>query len=325
MSVRRTVEFFASLKLTLVALTLLGVGVIAAYFNDADKTWPLALPLGLLALNLVAAIAARPALRTQAPLLVFHLALLVLIVLLAAGRLSYLTGWVKLVEGEQFAGRLGEVTAGPLHNDRLREVSFSHSGFSIDYRSGMRRGQTRNRVHYLDSRGVEQEAMIGDQTPLVLEGYRFYTSSNKGFAPIFLWQPAGGEPQAGSLMLPSYPINDFNQTIEWTPQGSRTAVWVALEFEKPVVDPERASTFELPDRHRLVVRFGEERRVVVPGDTVDLPDGRLIYQGLRSWMGYTVFSDWTLPWLLATCCVATLSLGWHFWRKFAPRPWLSGE
>jgi hypothetical protein len=38
-------------------------------------------------------------------------------------------------------------------------------------------------------------------------------------------------------------------------------------------------------------------------------------------MGYTVFSDWTMPWLIAACILAVASLGWHFGRRFAATPW----
>ena len=59
-----------------------------------------------------------------------------------------------------------------------------------------------------------------------------------------------------------------------------------------------------------------------PGQSLDLAGGRLTYKELRTWMGYTVFYDWTLPWLFAAGLIAVLSLGWHYWRKFATRPWL---
>jgi cytochrome c biogenesis protein len=31
-----------------------------------------------------------------------------------------------------------------------------------------------------------------------------------------------------------------------------------------------------------------------------------------------------MPWLLAACIVAVVSLAWHLWRKFSARPWLEG-
>jgi hypothetical protein len=42
---------------------------------------------------------------------------------------------------------------------------------------------------------------------------------------------------------------------------------------------------------------------------------------LRTWMGYTVFYDWTIHWMLVVCMVAVGALGGYFWRKFAAKPW----
>jgi len=40
-------------------------------------------------------------------------------------------------------------------------------------------------------------------------------------------------------------------------------------------------------------------------------------------MGYTVFSDWTLPWLVVASLVAAAGLAWHFASRFAARSWMS--
>ena len=41
--------------------------------------------------------------------------------------------------------------------------------------------------------------MVGDDTPLVLDGYRLYTTSNKGFAPLLTWQQNGAPAVHGVL------------------------------------------------------------------------------------------------------------------------------
>ncbi|HEX9178887.1 MAG TPA: hypothetical protein VF859_00710, partial [Burkholderiales bacterium] len=155
-----------------------------------------------------------------------------------------------------------------------------------------------------------------------LKGYRFYTSHNKGFAPTFLWLPdSGAEPILGAIHLPSYPIHEYSQALEWEPPGSGVTLWTGLQFDEVILDPEKPSEFRLPKTHRLVVRHGEDRREMRAGDRLNLPGGALEYQGLRSWMGYTVFYDWTLPWLFAACALAVASLAVHFWGKFAAKPW----
>jgi len=315
-------ECLASLKLTLAILILLGAGVIANDRAAGDTAWFIALPLFLGALNLGAAVLTHPVFRRQGALLVFHLALLAIIVLAAAGRLTHLKGQLELAEGELFSGQLTRSESGPWHRSQLERASFVNHGFAIRYEKGVRRAETRNDVAWLDDTGREQRAVIGDNEPLLRHGYRFYTSFNKGFAPVFAWHPAGGRPpQRGTIHLPSYPIHEYSQALAWTLPGTQVALWTMLQFDEVVLDPEQVSRFRLPERHTLVVRIGEERHELAPGASLALPQGLLVYERLSTWMGYTVFYDWTLPWLFAACMLAVASMAWHFWHKCAAQPW----
>ncbi len=311
----------ASLRLTLVILLLLALGTVAALTQFVPPTWAMSVPLALCAMNLGAAIATNVAFRRQMPLLVFHLALLTVVVLVAAGRMTYLKGHVELSEGDVFAGELTAAESGPWHVSRLDRVRFVNLGYDIDYQPGIKRAGTRNRVIWVDSGGTEHQGTIGDTVPLVLHGYRFYTSFNKGFAPRFLWQPATGATHRGTIHLPAYPLHEYRQALEWTPPGSDLVLWTQLQFDEVLLDPERASRFRLPEHHQLVVRSGESRWELRPGEHLSLPSGVLHYEGLTAWMGYSVFYDWTISWLLAACGLAVASLGLHFWTKFRDRPW----
>lgn len=311
-----------SLKLTLVILALLGAGVAISYRSDTHMVWWLVVPLAACACNLLAAIATNGAFRSQLPLLVFHLALLALILLLAVGRLTYLKGKAEVVEGGVFDGELVDVEAGPWHMNHLSQVKFVNDGFSVDYAPGLRRGATRNRLRYADEDGMQRQVVIGDNQPLVVYGYRFYTSFNKGFAPIFLWHRKGA-PQAliGAVHLPAYPLHEYEQAKEWTIPDTGLSAWVMLQFDEKVIDPEKADQFKAPKNHTVVLRVGDKRWELRPGNSAELPSGRLEYDGLRNWMGYTVFYDWTIPWLLATCLTAIGALGIHFWVKLSAKPW----
>lgn len=320
----RACRALASLKLTLVALVLLGAGITYAYLGEQRTTLALVMPLVLLSVNLIAAVVSNPAFHRWSALLVFHLALIALVSLVAIGRLTYLKGTVELSTGEEFAGRLIESEAGVWHNwQGLQEVHFINEGFTINYAPEIRRDRTRNTVRYLDDDGREHTAIIGDQTPLILNGYRFYTTPNKGFAPTFFWYPAGrsGEQVLGTVHLPSYPIHEYSQAREWQLPGTGIKVWTMLQFDEIILDPKAPSEFRLPSKHELVVRIGELRQELQPGQAIELPQGRLVYDGLRTWMGYSVFYDWTIHWLLAVSVLSVGALGWHFWRKFAARPW----
>ena len=316
------VERLASLKLTLFILVMFGAAILLSYTGKLNGTWALAVPLALFAVNLIAAVATKPVFRRQHALLVFHLGLIAIVVLLAAGRLTYLRGSVEISEGAEFDGQLTESDAGPWHWSALDRVHFINDGFQIAYAAGVQRDKTRNAVRYTDADGVQQRGEIGDQTPLMLAGYRFYTTPNKGFAPTFVWTPANGAaPSLGAVHLPSYPIHEYRQAREWQLPGTAIKVWTMLQFDEVILDPARASEFRVPNKYRLIMRIGELRRELQPGETIELPEGRLTYDGLRTWMGYKVFYDWTIYWLLAGCMLSVAALGWHFWRKFAARPW----
>lgn len=320
----KSLERLASLKLTLFVLIAFGGGILLSYGGWMDGTWALAVPLTLFAVNLIAAVVTKPVFRRQRALLIFHLGLIALVLLLAAGRLTYLKGSVEIAEGAEFDGQLTAFEAGPWHWSGLDRVHFSNDGFRIAYAAGMQRDKTRNMVRYVDADGVEQHAEIGDQKPLVLAGYRFYTSPNKGFAPTFVWYPASGNaPVLGAVHLPSYPIHEYRQARDWQLPGTNINVWTMLQFDEVILDREKASEFRLPNKHKVIVRIGDLRRELQPAEAIDLPEGRLVYEGLRTWMGYSVFYDWTIHWLLAVSALAVGALGWHFWRKFAAKPWNS--
>ena len=349
-------NLLASLKLTLVVLVALGAGVLIAYLSEVRTTWALVVPLTMFAVNLSAAIATKPAFRRQTALLVFHLALIAIVLLIAIGRLTYLKGTLELGKGEFFNGSLTTSEAGPLHYGNLKEVRFTNEGFEIDYAQaplpaespvklitgdnppaaaasipatgeqisdarGVQRGATRNRVRWFDKTGGEHAAEIGDHEPLVIQGYRFYTSPNKGFAPVFIWIPDNDQPIKGSIHLPAYPVHEYKQILEWTPPGSALKLWTQLQFDEVILDPARPSQFRIPKRHKIVIRNGADRHELLPGSRVRFPGGVLLYDSLTIWMGYTVFYDWTISWLFAASIVAVLSLAWFFWQKFAARPW----
>ena len=250
----------------------------------------------------------------------FHLALIALVLLAAVGRLSYLKGNAEVTEGAAFDG-LKKIEAGPLHWGRLDSVHFVNDGFEITYMAGPSLDRNVNRMRWKDRSGQERSGEIENNQPLVLFGYRIYPTSNKGFAPLFVWQPTGGQPMLAAVHLPSFPANATGQAQTWRPEGSQDDIWVMLPVDENLIPADRASRFRLPDERKIVVRYRDQRHELQPGQRVILADGTLEYRELRTWMGYRVFYDWTIPWMLAACALAIVSMGWHFWRKFGSTPW----
>ena len=310
----------ASLRLTLFCLVLLLAAVVFIYGREdvPGVTLPLVLPLSMLSINLLAAILTNKAFRRQLPLLVFHLALLAIIVLVGVGRMTYLRATSEVVTGGEHQA-MDRVQAGPWHRGAMDSVHFENLGFRVEYKPGVKRDATVNKIRWRDESGIPHTTEIGDQVPLLVHGYRFYTSSNKGFSALFRWEPGQGAAELGAVSFPSYPANKDTQTSNW--RLGTEDIRVTLNIREQLIDPEKTSQFRLPGAHDVTVDFSWRVATLQAGESVLIPGGRLVYVGLTTWMGYNVFYDWTMPWLLAACALAVLALGWHFWRKFALRPW----
>jgi cytochrome c biogenesis protein len=311
---RHLAAHFGSLRTTLALLALL-----AAVVAIRPALAPLALAIAALGANLLAALVVHPKLRRQLPLLVAHLALLALVLIIAAGRLMALDGRFELTQGEDFDGHLLDRESGPLYREALQRLRFRHEGFDIEYAPGRQRGATRNTVQWHASDGTPQQAVIGDHRPLMIEGHRIYTSPNKGFAPVLRWQADDGSLSRGAVHLPSYPAHELRQSREWRLPDGRE-VWVMLQFDETLIDPQAAARFRLPEAHRLVVRTGSLRAEIKPGESLLLDGGSLHYESLRTWMGYRITHDPTLPWLLAAALLASLAFALHYALAFRPGP-----
>ena len=312
------------MSIVLAVLLVLVGSVLLGYRDILPMSYAVAGPLLLFAVNLIAAILTQPAFRAQSSLMVFHVALLAVVVLAAASRLTYLQGGAEVTVGRSFDGNLAVVEAGPLHPDHFRQLSFVNEGFEVHFDAERRRGKTYNRVRWVDHGGRLNRATIGDNTPLVLDGYRFHPSPNNGFAGVFEWTPAaapGAAPVRGAVNFPAYPLLELQQANEWTLPDGETKVWAKLEINEEDFDWERPLILSPPEQHTMIVRFGDQRLEIRAGQTIRFEAGALRYLGLTQWMGYVVHYDPFSPWLLAASLVTTVSLGWHLYVKFNRGSW----
>ena len=317
----------ASLKLTLVGMVLLGIGAVLSYGNPEDTSiWVLVVPLALLAANLAAAIATNPRINRQPGLLVFHVGLLGLALLAGIGRLTHLDAHLEIAQGQTFSpDLLMDVRKGPWHAGALDRVVFTQGHYTVDYAPGLKRGLTHSQVFVPQPDGSVREVDVGDDRPLVLERYRFYTTFNKGFAPVLTWIPEDGEPVSGVVHMPSYPLFDYKQDNRWTPPGSDEIIkfWLQLDTgltleDSWVLDGRNASGV-------LVVTSGERRVELQPGEEVALPHGRLRYDYLTTWMGYRVFYDPTIQWLFFVSVAGVFGLSHYFWKRLNLAAWTDGD
>ena len=317
-------RLLASLKFTLVGMLLLSLGAMFSYDNPVDTPiWVLVVPLALLAVNLSAAIVTNPRINRQPGLLVFHVCLLGTVLLAGLGRLTHLDAHLELVQNRPFNKEtLMDVRKGPLHAGNLDAVEFIQGPYTVDYEPGLNRGLTHSTV-YLPGPGGEMLTLdVGDDRPLVLQRYRFYTTHNKGFAPILTWIPEQGEPITGHINMPSYPLFEYKQDNQWTPPGTQEVIKFWLQLKTGMTAEE---AWVLDGRNAtgtLVVTSGEKRIELQVGEEVQLGHGRLRYESLTTWMGYRVFYDPTIQWLFWVTIVGVLGLTHFFWTRLNLVPWM---
>ena len=151
---------------------------------------------------------------------------------------------------------------------------------------------------------------------MTIGDYRLYTSFNKGFAPVVTFAGPDGIPQTGAIHLPSFPLNSHRQGNEWQPPGAAAPLTIWLQFDDPIYDEENRWTFRKPVDPRLVIVEGNMRHVLMPGEQARVSSGTLSFDGVRSWMGYTIVANPLAPWLMAIAVTGGLALIVHVWDKF---------
>ncbi|MBI5451716.1 MAG: cytochrome c biogenesis protein ResB [Gammaproteobacteria bacterium] len=317
----RALRYLGSTRFTLLGMAALALGAALSYDNPAGTpAWVLVVPLAALALNLLLAMCINPRIHRQWGLLGFHLGLLGVVVLAAIGRLTYMEAHLELVTGSAFdAGELFDVRRGPWHDGGLQQLQFVQGPYTVDYRAGMVRGRTHSQVHVAGPHGQWQPQDVGDDRPLRVHGYRFYTTFNKGFAPVLTWMADGRPAVTGTVNMPAYPLFDFRQQNSWTPPGGRAIrFWLKLDTGR---DDQRAWRLDVRTvSSRLIVNSDEQRIELLPGQQVRLDGGVLRYDRLAAWMGYKLFYDPTLHALFAAAVFGILGLFVHYWRTMFRQP-----
>lgn len=314
----------SSLKITLLGMSLLVIGASLSYGNpQGTPIWVLVIPMALLAINLIAAITTNPRINQQIGLLVFHVSLLLILLLATIGRLTHMDAHMELIVGTGFEqDKLLETSAGPLHFGNLDDVHFIQGPFTVEYAPGMRRGLTHSHVKVQTATGKWEERVVGDDRPLLIEGYRFYTTFNKGFTSILTWTPSNGEPITGTVNMPSYPLFDYKQDNRWNPPGSDTEIKFWLQLNTGMKEDDHWILDGRTSSGVLIVTIDDQRHEVQLGQSVQLPDGQLRFDGLTMWMGYRLFYDPTIQWMFFVSIMGVLGLTQYFWKKINLQPWM---
>lgn len=308
---KRLLILFADTRLTLLGLAMFCVTAgVGAYRPEGVLPW-IAAPLVLLAGNLLAAILVDGRFRRRVPLLGFHLCLLVVVVLGGVGELVRFTGSVELAQGQAFdPDSVRTEERGIWHPNRLDRVAFTQAGITVRYGPGLRRIGTESRVRLPQGGGRTVERMVGDDGPLMASGYRFYPTSNKGFAAYLSWTQPDGTRQRGTVHFPSFPLLAQAQENRWHLPGGEALI-LTLDPDLTVSGSDSWILQGAGDTPNLIVYVEGREETLRVGDRVAVGSNVVRFDGVGLWMGYWIYSEPTMAWLLAAAILGMLFLGWH--------------
>lgn len=314
MSRLRHLRALARIELT-IALVLAAGALALVGERFGWRIGPLmAIPAFALFVNLAAALVTNRTLSAQPPLFAFHIALAALALALGADAMTSFSGNVEIANGGVFDAASVSGETRPWHRSTLDRVAFRQREFNIAYAPGMKRRETASLVE-IDQDGVWRQVEVGDDQPLVIPPYRFYTTFNKGYAPLVTFTDAAGVAHSGAVHLPSYPLNEDRQANSFAPPGARGDITLWLDLDEPAYDADENWRFSLPEKSQLTVISGGERRVLKAGESIDIAGGRLTYDGLTTWMGYSITANPFAAYAVAAALGGLAALIWHVIAK----------
>lgn len=322
-AVIRLPVLLASLRLTAVAMAALFAAVfLSCALALAAKGW-IVPPLGLLALNLCAAVMVNRRIRASPGLMVFHLALLAICLLAGAGVLTRMHGRIEVVEGMAFdPSDVQIVERGIWHHGGVPRGAFVQGPVEVDFVSGLLRQRTRSRVA-VPLAGGTSESELSDTQPLKTAGYRFAPTSNKGYALLLTWRDDTGAEMTGAVHMPSFPALEWKQEQGWrTPAGEDV-----LFTLKPPARPAGDAGWTLRSdgaTSEVAVVLQDGRTILKPGEWQPLRGGALRLEGVRLWIGYRVDHEPLIGWMLLAATLGIAGLSLHFYLRLWSRPTRSG-
>lgn len=304
--------------MTALLLGLAGAVAMATRFFEFIPSQAIVFPLVLLLFNLAAALCVNRKLVGNPGLLGFHIALAILLVLGIADELVSFSGHVEITEGSEFTARMVIPDSGRQPSkwqvSRMADMSFVQGPFTTRYAPGIKRRETESSV-FVEGRAQQ----VGDDRPLVLDGYRFYSTRNMGFSPIFSFESADGGTFQGAVHLPGYPYTYYEQGNDWSPPGRAEVYKLWLSLKDPVFQEQSEWDFRVPRDAVLVLIDGAIRYELRPGQSVPVAGGTVTYMELRSWMGYKISYNPFAPWMLAAIVIGALCLAqFYLARSFVP-------
>ena len=307
----------SGLPLTLLGLILFLGGVLPVVTGKMAATTALAPGYSLLVLNLVFAILIREKIRNSLPLLLFHLCLLLMLLSVGVSRLTYFKGWVEIAVDHPITEPSGVISKGPWHPNRFTNTRVALMDFSAEYRESGGRKSQKSVIQVGDGKLVR----VDDAETADILGYQFTVSNNVGFALEFMWIGNDGNLIQGIKHFPSQTAYPETQGIDLPLPGVEKPIWIGLDIVSKRQDfftPE----FRVPDDYSYTVMAANRGESVAPNGAIALPEGRLVLNGLVPWIGYELYYDPSIYFLLFTSLIGVCALAIFLWQRQGKTSWI---
>jgi cytochrome c biogenesis protein len=193
---------------------------------------------------------------------------------------------------------------------------FIQGRIAVDYAPGLIRRSTFSDVLVNGIAGQSSAKQLGDQANMTIDGYRFSTSFNKGFATVLQWLGNDGDILLGAINFPSYPEHEWKQINDWTTPGGEH---IGLELELAAM-ADQAHAWRLQSEGvdftiKITLPDGTTARLG-RGESLSLHGGQLTVADLRMWMGYRVDSNPMLQWVFVAALLSIAALSMHFYERY---------
>jgi len=294
------------------------VGVFPIVTGYMSATVSLAPGLSVLFVNLTLAILVREKIHHNLPLLIFHIALLLIILSVSVSRLTYFKGWAIVSEGEILQQPTGIINEGPWHKNRLTDSTIRQLEFEAYFDENGRRLDTES---WMQLSGYEDPILVSNKETANVGGYQITISNNLGYSVDLSWIPERGDLVSGLLQLPSQISQPETQAVRLDLPGVSETIWIGLE-----VDSNRKSffypSFSVPKEYHFIVDINGEEYQLKPGNSINIVGGTLSINTLVPWIGYEMYYDPAIYFLLIASIVAVLSLGYFLNQRLAENHWI---
>lgn len=310
--------WLSGLPLTLFGLTLLLLGVFPVVTSNLSATVSLAPGFGVLAVNLMLAILVREKIRHNLPLLVFHIALLLIMLSVVVSRLTYFKGWAIMSENETLRQPTGIINQGPWHRSKLNSMPVLQQSFLAYFDEEGRRLDTESWLQPFDAK---EAILITNKETADVAGYQFTISNNLGFSVDLTWISGQGDIIRGLLQMPSQISQPETQGRKLILPDITDDIWLGLEIEsarKSFFYP----YFSIPDHFYFTVVVGSESQQLKLGESIDLFGGTLILNNIIPWIGYEMYYDPAIYFLLIASIIAVIALGYFLSQRLGDSHWI---